>query len=95
MNRLASTGVTADPWGFRGPVPRLPSGIRDGGSEPPFNIQHDPARSAALASTAFTMKSHGTESNDTPAYYRYRGPRRRDPGVGEGLAAHRGRRLSC
>ena len=29
-------------------------------------------------------------SNDYPSYYRYRGPRRRDPGVGEGLAAHGG-----
>jgi hypothetical protein len=45
-----------------------------------------------LASTALTIRSHGTLSNESPIYYRYRGPRRGDPGVGEGLAARRGGR---
>jgi hypothetical protein len=37
-----------------------------------------------------TIRSHRTLSNDYWSYYWLRGPRRGDPGVGEGLAADGG-----
>jgi len=70
---------------------KVPSGSRSGAWSHRRTYSTTHGRSV-FAWTALTTRSQGTLSNESPTYYRYRGPRRGDPGVGEGLAAHRGGR---
>src|SRR6516165_1295458 len=97
MNRLARTGDTAEPCGVpRSRTARVPSGSRSGAAS--HRLTYSSTHFwlvVMLASTALTMRSHGTESNESPPYYRYRGPRRGDPGMGKGLAARRGGRRTA
>src|ERR1019366_4844239 len=94
MNRFASTGDTEDPCG----VPRsrawmVPSGSASGASSHRFTYSTTHRCSCVVfTSTALTIRLWSTESNDTPPYYRLRGPRRRGARVGERLAADRGGR---
>jgi hypothetical protein len=61
----------------------LPSGSTIGAASHRFtySVIHR-CSCVTLACTAFTTRSHGTESNDIPAYYVLQGPCRGDPRVG-------------
>src|ERR1035441_4341294 len=92
MNRFASKGDSAEPCGV--PIVRLttvPSGRCSGASSHRLTYSRIHAWRVCLL-TARRTRSHGTVSNDTPPYYRLRGPRRRGARVGERLAADRGGR---
>ena len=85
--RCCVGGVITPPCGVPSPVGvNAPSSITPAFSQPAIMslAGNDPS---AASSRAWSILS-----NDYWSYYRLRGPRRRDPRVGEGLAAHGGGR---